>query len=263
MRFFLGIACLFVPILLVLWEFLGAGSTAIISLGQLLGAPGAFAPNDWIYAFESVFFAFFFTLSVLLLEERSGLRHFSVSLFFIGAVSTFYVVDAFFPLGIVWFFQLLVPPIVSMASLFFNILGYPTYTSALADGYFLGITSSSGQAMNLLVYWTCAGVNSMIIYTVVISLFLRNFEISLKKKILYAVLGAAGTFVANIARIVSIGIIGIQNGSNNALIFHEYYGELFFIAWMIIYLAAVFFASNSILSLKPQKNILNLTIRLK
>jgi thaumarchaeosortase len=253
-KFLLGLACLLVPTFLAVWEYTGGGSNTIISLGQLAGAPGAFAPLDWIFAFESMLFAVFFTLSVFLLGNRVGLRHFSISLFFIGAISTFFMVDAFFPSGVVWFFQLLVPPIVSVATFFFNILGYATSTSVFADGYLLGIANTGGRAMNLLVYWSCAGVNSMIIYSVVILLLLRNFKISSRKKILYTAIGAVGTFAANISRIVSIGIIGIQTGPNTATLFHEYYGELFFIAWIIIYLAAVFLFQFNFDS-KPQGNI--------
>ena len=50
-------------------------------------------------------------------------------------------------------------------------------------------------------------------------------------------IGAVGTFIANILRIVTICIIGINSGPEAMTLFHNYYGELFLIAWIIIYVA--------------------------
>jgi len=54
--------------------------------------------------------------------------------------------------------------------------------------------------------------------------------------------GAIGTFTANALRIATISSIGLQVGSSAAQYFHDYWGELFFITWMLIYLAALFLA---------------------
>jgi len=53
---------------------------------------------------------------------------------------------------------------------------------------------------------------------------------------LMLVIGAVGTFIANVLRIVTICTIGSKIGSDAAQLFHNYYGELYFIAWIIIYL---------------------------
>ncbi len=239
-RFVVGLVVLLVPTTFVLWEYLGGGRDSVISLGQLVGAPFPEAWWDWPLAFESMMFTFCFVFSVWLLQNRNGLRRFKVSLFFIGAVAFFFMTDAFYHGGTAWFLQLLVPPIASTAAFFLNILGYSTTATPYADGYLLLLRRTGGYNMNLLVYWPCAGVHSLIIYTFVMLLFFRNTEISSRRKIVYVIVGAVGTFMVNILRIVSIGIIGGNTGPEASRLFHEYYGELFFVVWIVVYLIAVF-----------------------
>lgn len=65
---------------------------------------------------------------------------------------------------------------------------------------------------------------------------------------LYAivVIGAVGTFIANILRIVSICTIGSKAGSEAAQLFHSYHGELYFITWVIIYVIALLLLSHKV-----------------
>lgn len=51
------------------------------------------------------------------------------------------------------------------------------------------------------------------------------------------VIGAAGTFIVNVLRIVSICIIGSEIGNEAGHLFHSNYGQLYFIGWITIYLA--------------------------
>jgi len=237
-RFISGLIVLLAPTVFTLWQFMSGGGDLVTLLGQLVGAP--FPELDWPLAFESMLFTVCFVLSVWLLQSLIGLRRFKVSLFFIGAVGTFFMVDTFYHGGTVWFLQILVPPIASVAAFFLNVLDYPTTTSAYADGYLLAVRKTGGYQMNLLVYWPCAGVHSLTIYTIVILLLFKNMMVSSKRKIAYFLVGAVGTFMVNILRIVSIGIIGANLGPEASSLFHEYYGELFFVVWIVAYLIAVF-----------------------
>ena len=48
-------------------------------------------------------------------------------------------------------------------------------------------------------------------------------------------IGAVGTFMVNVLRIVTICIIGTNIGEEAMNLFHSYFGELFFIAWIMTY----------------------------
>jgi thaumarchaeosortase len=225
-----------------MWQFVGGGGDWVIWLGRLVGAP--YPELDWPIAFESTLYAACFIFSTLLLLSLKGLRRFKVSLFFISAVAVFFMADTFYHQGTIWFLQIFVPPIASASAFFLNILGYPTTASAYADGYLLNIQKAGGHQMSLLVYWPCAGVHSMAIYAIVILLAFKDTMIPSKRKVAYLLVGALGTFLANIARIVSIGIIGANTGPEASRLFHEYYGELFFVAWTVIYLIVVFLCES-------------------
>lgn len=241
-RFISGLIVLLVPTAFTLWQFMSGGGDLVILLGRFVGAP--FPELDWPLAFESMLFTTCFVLSAWLLQSLIGLGRFKVSLFFLGAVAAFFMVDTFYHGGAVWFLQILVPPIVFVAAFFLNVLGYPATTSVYADGYLLVVGKDGGYHMSLLVYWPCAGVHSLIIYTIVVLLLFKNMGMSPRKKIAYFVVGAFGTFMANIFRIVSIGTIGANFGPEASRLFHEYYGELFFVVWIVVYLIAVFLCES-------------------
>ncbi len=58
--------------------------------------------------------------------------------------------------------------------------------------------------------------------------------------VIFAV-GAVGTFFVNVLRIVSICTLWVNVGPEAAQMFHTYYGELYFIVWIMLYLSAIFF----------------------
>lgn len=63
------------------------------------------------------------------------------------------------------------------------------------------------------------------------------------------VVGAVGTFIVNVLRIVSICIIGVNAGPEAAQMFHSYYGELYFIVWIIVYLLVIVFGPKMLMKL--------------
>ena len=70
--------------------------------------------------------------------------------------------------------------------------------------------------------------------------------------------GAVGTFIVNVLRIATLCIIGPHVGREVWYVFHSYYGELFFIAWIVIYLLTILYghkilAKLSILGAKLTK----------
>jgi exosortase/archaeosortase family protein len=82
------------------------------------------------------------------------------------------------------------------------------------------------------VAWPCAGIESLLIFTVVILLFLKRMPISWKAKTGYFAIGAAVTYSINILRIVTIFTIGMNGGDVDS--FHYYYGPLYSVAWIVL-----------------------------
>jgi len=87
------------------------------------------------------------------------------------------------------------------------------------------------------IAWPCAGVESLIIYTVTILLFLKKTAIPWKHGIIYFIIGAIITYFINILRIVTIFLLAAKYGTQSPEVwsFHDFYGQLYSITWIISY----------------------------
>ena len=218
----------------------------ILELGKVVGVPAEqfgewYLTHSWPFSLEYILFTIFFLTSIWLLYGVRGLKSFAVSSFFIGGVGVFYMIDTFYPYGTFTILQSFVPITVSGATFILNFLGYGTRIfSGGADGLGLVVTGAGEKSYRAIVSWSCAGSHSLFLYSFMIMLFLRGTSISRIRKIIYVAVGAAGTFFVNILRIVAIFVAGVNGGASLATTFHEFYGEFFFIAWMLIYLSIIF-----------------------
>jgi len=181
---------------------------------------------------EYLIFTVFFALIILLEYGVGGLRDFSVSTFFLGLIGMIYTVDNMYPQGRFAPFQIIVPTTARLAANVLNFMGYHTYLDLSGSMPFLKAWSSEGL-FYANIGWPCAGVESLLIYTVIIFLFLRNTSTSWRQTLIYFVIGAIVTYFINILRIATIFIIGINGG--NVWAFHDYYGSLYSITWIISY----------------------------
>ena len=220
--------------------------SGIVELGKAVGVPIIdgdtwYLTHSWPFSLEYILFAVFFVASIWLLYGVQGLKIFSVSAFFVGGVGIFYMIDTFYPNGTFTVLQSLVPITTCGVAAILNLLGYETeILPAGEEGLFLKVGMGGGKSYEAIIAWSCAGSHSLFLYSFMIMLFLRGTSISRMRKIIYVAVGAAGTFFVNILRIVTIYVIGSNSGDSPAKLFHEFYGEFFFIAWMFIYLSIVF-----------------------
>ena len=205
----------------------------VLDVGRLAGLSGWFLETSWPISLEYLLFAAFFTLLLLFLYGVEGLTRFSISTFFIWSFGAFYILDTFFPYGKVTILQNIVPLIVSVVTLTLGPMGYHVqynYSRCLVT-----VNKPGSYPFMAQIFWPCAGVYSLFIYTFVILLFLKGTTISLNGKVLCFIVGAVGTFFVNALRVAAICKLAVDQGSEAGKMFHTYYGELFFIAWIIIY----------------------------
>jgi exosortase/archaeosortase family protein len=78
----------------------------------------------------------------------------------------------------------------------------------------------------------------MIVYSLVILVLMVKLDSTRKRKVLYAAIGAVGTYFVNVIRITLI-VLYVTYVSLNFEAFHASIGEVLFIAWIFIYLLAV------------------------
>jgi thaumarchaeosortase len=238
--------CLVLPSLYAVGLTVFGWGNIIQALGKTAGVPYLtysvwYLQTSWLLSVEILLFTAFSACTAWAFYGKNGLKNFSVALFFLGAIGTFYMLDTFYPYGSLSFLQALVPPTTAAASSFLNALGYHTWTFAGGtEGLGLGVSGAGVNQYVATISWSCAGIQSLLIYSFVILLFLKGTSITTQRKIIYVIIGAAGTFLVNILRIAAIFMAGVASGADSAAIFHVYYGELFFIAWIITYFFIVF-----------------------
>ena len=241
-------------------------SYEIVELGKIFGLPASALYNHWPLSLEYLVLTAFFTASLLFVYRVDGFKRFSVSLFFIGATGTFYLIDTFYPFGTLTMLQAFVPLTSSFVGLILSWLGYEVLIlSRLGkpeDYTYLRIAEGH-SSFEVAIYWPCAGLHSLLIYAFAILLFIKDIKISPKMKLAYVAIGAFGTFIVNTLRIASICIIGINAGANAAQMFHTYYGELFFIGWMLAYPLAIICTPKIWTKLSPLRIKLKTTINEK
>jgi len=218
--------------------------------------------QHWPISLEYLIFTIFFATTIWLAYKVDGLKQFSISLCLLGAIGTIYMIDTFYPYGTFAPFQAFVPFTASLAAQVLNWMGYKTsFLPYQVQGTPVLYVSGSSGSVGFGIGWPCAGVQSLFIYTCVILLFLKKSAIPMIQKIIYFIIGAIGTYIVNILRIVSIYVIAINQGSSAAQVFHDYYGELYSITWIIAYLIIIILsrtipAKLSMLKVKLQKQTL-------
>lgn len=189
---------------------------------------------DWILiSTEYLVFAVLFCLIILLEYGINGLMDFSISTFFLGTIGVIYTIDNLCPYGRFTPFQIFVPTTAKLAANVLNLMGYQTRFLALVEGMPDLVAWNSYGVARFQIAWPCSGVESLLIYTVTILLFLKKTAIPWKHRIVYFIIGAIVTYFINILRIVTIFIIEINRGDVWA--FHDYYGQLYSITWIISY----------------------------
>ena len=197
--------------------------------------------NSMPLSIEYLVFSVLFCFTVLLFFGKKGLAGFALPGLFVGLVGIIYTIDNVFPNGEFTPFQILVPTTATLAAKTLNWLGYATSMTTVNGMPTLQATGPLGTA-KFSIAWPCAGIESFLIYTAVVLLFLQQMHISWKAKTGYFVFGAVVTYFINVLRIVTIFQIGMQYGVNSIQVdnFHYYYGPLYAITWIVSYPLIIF-----------------------
>lgn len=227
----LVLALLLPTVYVVLSNYLGL-NTAIAEVSRQSGITWW---ESMALSIEYIVFTALFCLIIFLQFGKKGLKYFSVPTFFLGIVGALYTIDNVFPYGQFTPFQLLVPTTATLAANVLTLMGYQTTLSTISAMPRLTATDPANplRTATFDIAWPCAGIESLLIFTVVALLFLKRMAITRKAKIAYFVVGATVTYLINILRITAIFTIGMTGGDVH--LFHFYYGPLYSIAWIVSY----------------------------
>ncbi len=230
-------AVLLLPLVYVAISYYFGLNAAIEASTKQMGVQWA---NSMPLSIEYLVFAVISCLIAFLAFGAKGLKSFSVPILFLIIVGALYTIDNVYPYGEFTPFQILVPTTATLAGNVLSSMGYNVNLNAGVD-YMPQLTAIDPiyplRRASFAIAWPCAGIESLLIFTVVILLFLKRMQISWKAKIGYFAVGAAITYMINILRIVTIFNIALDFGVDSQQVqsFHFYYGPLYAVTWVVAY----------------------------
>ncbi len=238
-----GIALSFVTMLLYQLMVYGFGfKKAITEVGALLGIYGWWLENNWPVSLDLTVFAVYLTGLTVSFFSLKSLKKLYAPILYLFLTASAILLDAFYPLASYTAFQVFIPYIVVSVGNLLPLFGVNARSFSLHD--------SRGQIRSFMVVdeprflalevnWPCAGIFSMLIYSALMYGLLQIWGTTKKRKAIYFTLGFVGTVLVNILRIVAL-ILLYSYFFADLLIFHQFIGALFFIAWVTVFLLLVF-----------------------
>lgn len=85
----------------------------------------------------------------------------------------------------------------------------------------------------LYIAWNCIGWQSLVIFTAISYLALKDSRLPRFEKFIIIILGLEGTLLINILRIALVGLVAAYLGKLHAIIFHDYIGSLISFGWLL------------------------------
>jgi len=247
-------ACALVVLALLYFGAVGADEafvSLIYSIGRGLGAAGDVS-NSWLMSVEYLVLALYMIgLAVTLFGLRT-IRIIVTPIVLSLGMLTFYLLDAFFPYGEIGPLQFWANFIVAAVAVLAKVLGLPIY----GLGNYLTIAGTKGF-FRLVVYWPSVGVQSMIIYSLVMIVVAAKLDAPMRRKVTYGVVGVAGTILLNVIRIFTIAYYGYAYATTGQQLdaFHNSIGEVLFPIWIALFLVIVLHIENVIAPRKEPQRI--------
>lgn len=220
--------------------FLNLNNT-IGQIGTQLGLPEMPKMYSWVTMWEHlVFLTYILVLFVSAYGWKNLLKMMAPAAYLSG-MGLMFLLDAAFPYASLGPMQAIVLVIVPMVVSLLGFSGIRTIWQPESSTLHIFLVREGVETFkgSVSFYWPCVGVQSMIIFFMIILVMIAKLDASRRRKTFYALIGAIGTFLLNLFRIYIICYLIATEGVSKARAFHESAGEILFMAWAVLYLLAV------------------------
>ena len=192
---------------------------------------------SWGWLFDFAVMALFVTATLAILFGRKWFRIAPAGPIFLAGNAIILALDSFFPYDTLGPLQYIVPYLVQANVWEITVLDLGVAT---ARDNLMFLNGDFGP-FALQVFWPSAGVHSVIIYSLVMMAFLIKMNIIRRRKIMYFIIGIAGTIFVNMIRIFSLSVYALKVTTDPEAWeeFHSVAGEIMFLPWLFIFLLIV------------------------
>ena len=212
--------------------------------------------DSWIWMWDSIVMSLFAFSSLIILFRKKWYKIAPAGAIFLAGTAAFLATDAFFPYDTLGPLQFIVPIYLQIDQGVINFIDKnivnvgpenpdnPANPATAKDN--LLILNGLHGPFALKVYWPSAGVDSMILFTLVMLAFMLKMEIPRKRKIIFFVIGAFGTAAVNVIRITSLSLYALVVTTNVSEweAFHSVAGMIMFLPWLGIYIGIVMYIES-------------------
>lgn len=209
------------------------------------GAFNVVIPDSWTLMWDFIVLGSFLASALFILFGIRFLKVAPASIIYLAVSAIILWLDAFFPYDSLGPLQIIVPLYLEIDEAVVNwvdkyIVDLGPGTPAAAEGNILVLTGLNGP-FALRVYWPSAGVNSLIIYSSVMLVFLLKMQIPMNRRVAYFVIGTLGTVAVNIVRIISLSFFPLLVTTNIQVWegYHSVAGDIMFLPWVFVYLITI------------------------
>ena len=200
---------------------------------------------SWTWMWDFVVMAIYVISSLVILYGSRWYKIASAGAIYLAGSAIILSLDAFFPYDTLGPLQYIVPFYLQIDQYmirFINdhIMNVGSTIPVTANGNLLMLNGLHGP-FALKVFWPSAGVQSIIIYSLVMLAFLLKMDIPFRRKLVYFGFGIIGTASVNVIRIISLSLFAlmITTDIKQWEAFHSLAGEIMFLPWLGVYLASV------------------------
>src|SRR5919108_1507131 len=200
---------------------------------------------SWTWMWDFVVMAIYVISSLVILYGSRWYKIASAGAIYLAGSAIILSLDAFFPYDTLGPLQYIVPFYLQIDQYmirFINdhIMNVGSTIPVTANGNLLMLNGLHGP-FALKVFWHSAGVQSIIIYSLVMLAFLLKMDIPVRRKLVYFGFGIIGTASVNVIRIISLSLFAlmITTDIKQWEAFHSLAGEIMFLPWLGVYLASV------------------------
>ena len=191
---------------------------------------------SWTWMWDFIVLTIFLVASMNILFGKRWIRISPAGPIFAAGNGVFLSLDAFFPYDTLGPLQYVVPYLAKLNVWLITMLDLGTAT---AHDNVMFLRGDHGP-MVLQVFWPSAGVDSIIIYSLIMMAFLLKLNIQPKRKAVYFALGIIGTIGVNVIRIFSLSVYALKVTTGPEWEgFHSIAGVIMFLPWLFIFLLIV------------------------
>ena len=208
-------------------------------VGRIMGAKGdEINPNSvsWLMATDYMALTLYMVGLAFAFFGRRAVPKIITAFVMSAGMVIFFLLDAFFPYREIGWLQVWAEFIVSAVVFLARVSGQPIF------GYSNHLTILGRYGTwHLDVYWQSVGVESMLIFSLVMIILAVKLSAPAKRKMIYAVVGAVGTVFLNVVRVFVISCYGVCGATSVGGLdaFHNTIGQFLYPLWIIAYLYVV------------------------